>query len=52
MENKNIITRQGLAELKDEMKNLVEVERPKVIAEIKDARALGDLSEKRWIRCS
>ena len=45
MGNKNIITKQGLDELKIELKNLVEVERPKVIEEIKDARALGDLSE-------
>ena len=45
METKNIITKQGLTELKTELKNLIEVERPKVIADIKDARALGDLSE-------
>jgi len=45
MENKNIITKEGLAELKAEMKNLIEVERPKVIEDIADARAQGDLSE-------
>lgn len=45
METKNIITKQGLTELKTELKNLIEVERPKVISDIKDARALGDLSE-------
>ena len=45
MDNKNIITKQGLSELKDELKKLIEIERPKVIEEIKDARALGDLSE-------
>lgn len=45
MENKNIITKEGLAELKAELKNLIEVERPKVIEEIAEARAQGDLSE-------
>lgn len=45
MENKNIITKQGKQELKEELKNLIEVERPQVIEDIKDARALGDLSE-------
>lgn len=45
MGNQNIITKQGLVELKEEMKHLVEIERPKVIEDIKDARALGDLSE-------
>ena len=45
METKNIISKQGFKELKDEIKILIEVERPKVIEEIKDARALGDLSE-------
>lgn len=46
MENqKNIITKEGLQELKDELKKLVEVERPQVIEEIKEARAQGDLSE-------
>ncbi len=44
-EKTNIITREGLKELKEELKNLIEVERPKVIEDIKDARALGDLSE-------
>ena len=45
MENKNIITKEGLEHLKKELKNLIEIERPKVIEDIKDARALGDLSE-------
>ncbi len=42
---KNILTREGLQNLKKEQKNLIEVERPKVIQEIKEARAQGDLSE-------
>lgn len=45
MTEKNIITKEGLTELKVELKNLVENERPKVILEIKEARAQGDLSE-------
>ncbi|NQZ65953.1 MAG: transcription elongation factor GreA [Mycoplasmatales bacterium] len=45
IDKKNIITRQGLHELKEELKKLIEIERPKVIEDIKDARALGDLSE-------
>lgn len=45
MDNKNIITKKGQIELKEELKNLIEIERPRVIEEIKEARALGDLSE-------
>ena len=45
MIEKNIITKEGLKELKDELKKLVEIERPQVIEEIKEARAQGDLSE-------
>lgn len=44
-QEKNIITREGLQELKDELKKLVEIERPQVIQDIKDARNQGDLSE-------
>ncbi len=44
-EEKNILTKAGLKELKDEHKNLINIERPKVIEEIKDARGQGDLSE-------
>lgn len=44
-QKRNIITKEGLAELKAELKNLVEIERPQVIQDIKDARAQGDLSE-------
>lgn len=39
------ITAAGYERLKDELKHLKTVERPKVISEIADARALGDLSE-------
>jgi transcription elongation factor GreA len=39
------ITAAGYERLKEELKNLKSVERPKVISEIADARALGDLSE-------
>ncbi|MCK5807062.1 MAG: transcription elongation factor GreA [Mycoplasmataceae bacterium] len=42
---KHIISKEGRKELQLEIKELVEVARPKVIQEIKDARALGDLSE-------
>ncbi len=38
-------TPQGYAELKAELENLKSVERPKVIQEIADARAHGDLRE-------
>ena len=41
----NIITKEGLKELQDELRRLVEVERPQVIQDIKDARNQGDLSE-------
>ncbi len=39
------ITFAGYERLKEELKNLKSVERPKVITEIAEARALGDLSE-------
>ncbi len=48
MENeqmKTIITKDGKKKLELELKNLVEVERPQVIIEIKEARSQGDLSE-------
>ena len=44
-EIKNLLTKEGKAELQKELKNLIEVERPKVIADIKEARERGDLSE-------
>jgi transcription elongation factor GreA len=39
------ITPQGLQKLKDELKRLKSVERPKIVHEIEVARAHGDLSE-------
>jgi transcription elongation factor GreA len=39
------ITAAGYEKLKEELKRLKTVERPKVISEIAEARALGDLSE-------
>ncbi len=43
--NINILTKEGKAKLKEEIKILVEIERPKVIRELAEARAQGDLSE-------
>ena len=47
MENRSkiLLTKEALKELRDELKFLIEVKRPEVIQEIKDARAQGDLSE-------
>ncbi len=42
---KTIITQEGKKKLEEELKNLVEIERPQAILEIKEARAQGDLSE-------
>ncbi len=39
------ITPAGLEKIKEELKRLKTVDRPNIIAEIADARALGDLSE-------
>ena len=39
------ITKPGLARLKDELKRLKGVERPKIVKEIAEARSHGDLSE-------
>jgi transcription elongation factor GreA len=39
------MTRSGLIRLKDELKRLKTVERPKIVKEIAEARAHGDLSE-------
>lgn len=39
------LTEDGLKELEDELKELKEVKRPEVITALKEARALGDLSE-------
>lgn len=47
MGNKNTVylTEEGLASLKKELDNLINVRRPENIIAIKEARALGDLSE-------
>ena len=47
MGNKNTVylTEEGLVELKNELENLINVRRPENIIAIKEARALGDLSE-------
>jgi len=42
---KTLLTEQGYQELKSELDNLINVKRPENIKAIKDARALGDLSE-------
>ena len=45
-ENKEIfLTKEGLNELQEELKDLKENKRPEVINQIKEARAQGDLSE-------
>ena len=47
MGNKNTVylTENGLEDLKKELDNLINVKRPENIIAIKEARALGDLSE-------
>lgn len=46
MENERIeITRDGHQRLQEELKNLIEVERPKIIEAVADARSHGDLRE-------
>ncbi len=44
-EKKTLLTEEGLAELKAELKELINVKRPMNLKAIKEARALGDLSE-------
>lgn len=44
-DNKMLLTQEGYDKLQNELKNLIEVERPNAIEEIKEARELGDLSE-------
>lgn len=39
------LTKEGLAELKEELEGLVNVKRPQVAKRIKDAREMGDISE-------
>lgn len=45
VKQENFITKEGLEELKKELEDLTTNVRPEVINAIKDARALGDLSE-------
>ncbi len=46
MSNKEIyVTSNGLEEMKNELDHLINVRRPEVINALKEARALGDLSE-------
>lgn len=45
MSNKVYLTNEGFLELENELNHLKEVKRPEVIKALKDARALGDLSE-------
>ena len=42
---KILLSKESIQELKAELKYLIEVVRPEIIQEIKDARAQGDLSE-------
>jgi transcription elongation factor GreA len=39
------VTKEGLESLKNELRNLIDVVKPQVIQELKEARAQGDLSE-------
>ena len=39
------VTKEGLESLKNELRYFIDVERPQVLQEIKEARAQGDLSE-------
>lgn len=45
MSNKVYLTTEGFLEIEEELNHLKEVKRPEVIKALKDARALGDLSE-------
>lgn len=40
-----LLTKEGLENLKKEYRNLIDVERPLVIEQLQNARAMGDLSE-------
>ncbi len=45
MIEKKIITKDGQKDLKEELKHLIDIERPKIIETIKEARQQGDLSD-------
>lgn len=45
MSNKIYLTNEGFLEIEEELNHLKNVKRPEVIKALKDARALGDLSE-------
>ena len=45
MSNKVYLTNEGFLEIEEELNHLKEVKRPEVIKALKDARALGELSE-------
>ena len=45
MSKKTIISKEKFIEIKNELKNLVQNERPKIIAALQSAREQGDLSE-------
>jgi len=45
MSDKVYLTNEGFLEIEEELSHLKEVKRPEVIKALKDARALGDLSE-------
>ncbi len=45
MSDKVYLTNEGFLELEEELNHLKDVKRPEVIKALKDARALGDLSE-------
>ena len=49
MNNKKpiLLTKEGYEEIKEELNDLINVKRPANIEAIKEARALGDLSENR-----
>ena len=44
-EKKTLLTKEGIAELRNELDELINVKRPANLKAIKEARALGDLSE-------
>ena len=45
MQKKTLISKEKFVEIKNELKNLIQNERPKIIATLQSAREQGDLSE-------